>query len=317
LTDAQSNRVPPQRGQTKPPTKTDPQRVPPKPPTQPPPQQDPTEVVELRSDLVVVTVTVTGLRGELVKGLTRDDFEVLEEGVSQQLVEFSGESAVPLRLVVVLDASLSIKSRFDFEKQAVARFFKSSVRQTDRAALMSVSTDVVLQQGFTSDVTSLVAAVNAVKSEGATALYDAVYEAADYLNTAQGRRVIVILSDGRDTISRTTLAQTLRRVQDVDAVIYGINTSNQEGSANLRELIGETALETMGNQTGGEVFFPNTLEELDPIFARLTERLRTQYVMGFHSTNEARDGAFRRLTVRVKREGAVAKARNGYYAPKK
>lgn len=273
------------------------------------------QAVVLRSDLVLVTTTVIGPGGELVRNLTKDDFEILEDDVPQNILLCASETVMPLRLVLVFDTSLSVKSRFDFEKQAVNRFFSSVVQRGDQAALITVSTDVIVQHGLTSRVDVLVTLVERLRSEGATALYDALVTAADLLRDVQGRRVILILSDGRDTLSRTTLVQALQRVQEVGAVVYAINTAPPGASPNLRELAGERALEILARETGGEVYFPHRVEELDPVFARLTEHLRHQYVLGFSSSNEARDGSFRRLTVRVKREGAVARARSGYYAP--
>jgi methylenetetrahydrofolate--tRNA-(uracil-5-)-methyltransferase len=283
----------------------------------PSPEQrgDSPQAIVLRSDLVLVTTTVIGPGGEFVKDLTRDDFEIFEDDVPQTILLFAGESSIPLRLVVVFDTSLSVKSRFEFEKQALRRFFSSVVRRGDQAALVSVSTDVTVEHGLTSNVDMLVTMVERLRSEGATALYDALVTAAGLLRDVPGRRAILILSDGRDTLSRTTLAQALRGIQDVGAVIYAINTATADASANLRELIGERALEILARETGGEVYSPHRLDELDPILARLTEQLRHQYVLGFSSSNEARDGSFRRLSVRVKRDGMIARARSGYYAP--
>jgi Ca-activated chloride channel family protein len=198
----------------------------------------------------------------------------------------------------------------------MARFLRAMVRPIDSVAIVSVSTDVIWQQPFTADLSQLLSAIERLNAEGATALYDAVEAAASALNRTSGRRVIVILSDGRDTISRATLASALKRTQEADAVVYAINTSGRPASANVRELAGERALERLCNQTGGEVFFPDKLEELDPDFARLTDQLRTQYVLGFASTNEARDGSYRRLTVRVNQPNLFARAREGYYALK-
>lgn len=273
------------------------------------------QAVVLRSDLVLVTTTVIGPSGEVVRNLTKDDFEILEDDVPQNILLCASEVVMPLRLVLVFDTSLSVKSRFDFEKQAVSRFFSSVIRRGDQAGLITVGTDVVVQHGLTSRVDVLVTLIERLRSEGATALYDALVTAAELLRDVQGRRVILILSDGRDTLSRTTLGQALRRVQEVGAVVYAINTAMPDASPNLRELAGERALEILARETGGEVYFPYRLEELDPVFVRLTEQLRHQYVLGFSSSNEARDGSFRRLTVRVKRDGVVARARSGYYAP--
>lgn len=274
------------------------------------------EVVELRADLVTVTVTVASPSGKLVSELKANDFEILEDGVPQTITTFSSHSHMPLSLVMVFDVSLSIRSRMNFQKGALAGFLRAIVRPADKVAIFSVSTDVVMQQPFTSNINELLLAIDRVDAKGATALYDAIAAAATALNARPGRRVIVILSDGRDTISRVTLSEALKRVQEADAVVYAINTSGRPASANVRDLAGERALETLCNQTGGEVFFPEKLEELDPVFARLADQLRTQYVLGFTSSNETRDGSYRHLTVRVKHPGVYARAREGYYALK-
>jgi Ca-activated chloride channel family protein len=281
-----------------------------------PSEKEQTDVVELRADLVTATVTVASPKGTLAKDLKAEDFEILENGIPQRISTFSRHAEMPLTLVMVFDTSGSIKSRLNFEKDTVARFLRTIMRPIDKVAIISVNTDVILQQYFTSSVNQLLAAIDRLSAEGATALYDAIEAAATALRARQGRRVIVILSDGRDTISQTTLNVALRRAQQADVVIYAINTSGQPASANTRDLAGERALETFCNQTGGEVFFPNRLEELDPAFSRLADQLRTQYVLGFYSTNEARDGSYRRLAVRVKRPNLFARAREGYYALK-
>jgi VWFA-related protein len=285
--------------------------------TTPPRSANQNDVVELRSDLVTVTATIVMPNGTLVTDLHQEDFELLEDGVAQRIVTFSSQAKLPLALVMIFDVSESVRHRLQFEKDAASRFFRSIMRPVDRASIVAVSTDVTIQQKFTSDAGQLASAIGRMQAEGTTALYDAIVEAAELLRYEDGRRVIVVLSDGKDIISRASLLEALRRAQEADAVIYAVNTSGRPVSANDRDLAGERALETMANRTGGEVFFPNRLEELDPVFARLAEQLRTQYVIGYSSSNTARDGSYRRIALRVKREGAYARARQGYYAPKK
>jgi len=281
-----------------------------------PPKPGQTEIVELRADLVTITVTVASPGGKLITDLEAQDFEILEDGVLQLITTFSSHSEMPLSLVLIFDGSLSIKSRLTFEKDTVSRFLRAIVRSQDKVALLSVSTDVVWQQPFTANLSQLLSAIDRLNAEGATALYDAIETAALALNNRMGRRVMVILSDGRDTISRASLSVALKQAQEADAVVYAINTSGRPASANVRDLAGERALERLCNQTGGEVFFPDKIEELDPVFARLADQLRTQYVLGFTSSNEARDGSYRHLTVRIKRPDMFARAREGYYALK-
>ncbi|MBI4469122.1 MAG: VWA domain-containing protein [Acidobacteria bacterium] len=277
--------------------------------------QDRESAIELRSDLVTLTATVTGSRGELVGDLRKEDFEVIEDGKPQALATF-GRSEVPLSLVIVFDASLSVRSRLDFEKQAILHFLRATLRPVDQAAILSVSTDILWRQELTQSIEVLAAAVRSISAEGATALYDGIRVAAEKLSACDGRRVVLILSDGRDTISRNTLTEVLRVAQAADVVIYGINSSGTPPSANVRDLAGERALEKLANSTGGEVLFPDRAEELEPAFMRLAGQLRTQYFLGFYSSNEMRDGSFRQLVVRLRRPGTFARARSGYYAPK-
>jgi Ca-activated chloride channel family protein len=221
----------------------------------------------------------------------------------------------------------------DFERIAAARFFERVIRPQDRAAVFSVSTDVVVLQEFTNKVPLLVDATRQLRALGATSLYDGVFLAADYLKSAQGRRVIAIVSDGGDTTSNKSLLEVLAQAQGADAVIFAVFTGNPWPSQNLRDLAAERALEALTGETGGEVLKPKlplgkngsrhdeetdapSPKELDRAFDNLAEQLRTQYVLGFYSTNEKRDGSFRKLSVRIKKPGYVARARTGYYAPK-
>jgi Ca-activated chloride channel family protein len=298
----------------------------------PPPksEKEGDETIRINSDLVNVVVTVSGKSVNLPLNLKQDDFEILEDGAPQEIANFSRDADQPLKMVMLYDSSLSVAQRLNFERRAAARFFERVIRQQDRAALFSVSTDVVVLQDFTNRVSSLVDATRQLKAQGATSLYDGIYLASDYLKNADGRRVIVIVSDGGDTTSNKGLLEALAQAQKSDAVIFAIFTGNPAPSQNLRDLAAERALEALTRETGGEVMRPKlpagwqqgeesdemSLRELDRVFAGLAEQLRTQYVLGFYSTNEKRDGSFRKLSIRVKKTDYLARARTGYYAPK-
>src|SRR6266542_1462423 len=251
-----------------------------------PPQksgEDSGDIIRINSDLVNVVVTVGGRPLNASLDLKPEDFEILEDGAPQE-----------------------------------------------GAAVFSVSTDVVVLQEFTNKIPLLVDATRQLKAQGATSLYDAIYLASDYLKPAEGRRVIVIVSDGGDTTSGKGLLESLARAQKSDSVIFAIFTGNPWPSENLRDLAAERALESLTKETGGELFKPRlsdgrrpgeesdeaSLKELDRTFTDLAERLRTQYVLGFYSSNEKRDGSFRKLDVRIKKPNYAARARTGYYAPK-
>src|SRR5262249_14959966 len=173
-----------------------------------------------------------------------------------------------------------------------------------------------LRANFTKTVPVRIDPTRQLRAQGATSLYDGIYLVADHLKNAQGRRVIVIVSDGGDTTSNKSLLEALARVQESDAVIFAVFTGNPWPSENLRDLAAERALEALTGETGGEVLKPTlplgkngsrygeetddiSLKELDRAFDNLAEQLRTQYVLSFFSTNEKRDGSFRKLSVRI------------------
>ncbi len=291
------------------------------------------ETIRINSDLVNVVVTVAGKPPNASLDLKQEDFEILEDGVPQEISNFAREAGQPLKMVMLFDTSLSVAHVLDFERRAAARFFERVIRPQDRAAVFSVSTDVVVLQEFTNKIPLLVGATRQLQALGATSLYDGIYLAADYIKSAQGRRVIVIVSDGGDTTSNKSLLEALAQAQKSDALIFAVFTGNPWPSQNLRDLAAERALEALTGETGGEVLKPKltpvkngsrhdeetveiSLKELDRAFTSLAEQLRTQYVLGFYSTNEKRDGSFRKLSMRIKKPGYVARARTGYYAPK-
>src|SRR5262245_12868574 len=291
--------------------------------------KDGEDIIRINSDLVNVVVTVGGSQSSASLKLKPEDFEIFEDGALQEIANFSRYADQPLKMVMLFDTSYSVAQRLNFERRAAARFFERVIRPQDRAAVFSVSTDVVVLQEFTNKVPLLVDATRQLKAQGATSLYDAIYLASDYLKPAEGRRVIVIVSDGGDTTSSKGLLDSLARAQKSDSVIFAIFTGNPWPSENLRDLAAERALESLTKETGGELFKPRlpdgrngeesddvSLKELDRTFTDLAERLRTQYVLGFFSTNEKRDGSFRKLDVRIKKASYVARARTGYYAPK-
>ncbi len=293
-------------------------------------EKDNEDTIRINSDLVNVVVTIGGNSTNGPLGLKQEDFEIFEDGAPQEIANFSRDADQPLKLVMLFDTSLSVSQRLNFERRAAARFFERIIRPQDRAAVFSVSTDIVVLQDFTNKVPLLIEATRQLKPQGATSLYDGIFLASDHLKNASGRRVIVIVSDGGDTTSSKGLLEALSQAQKSDAVIFAIFTGNPWPSQNLRDLAAERALEALTRETGGDVLRPKSstgshpgeenddtsLKELDRAFTSLADQLRTQYVLGFFSTNEKRDGSFRKLSIRVKKTDFTARARTGYYAPK-
>ena len=177
-----------------------------------------------------------------------------------------------------------------------------------------------MEMGFTESEDQLVSTLAQLKPQGATALYDALIAAARYLRPSEGRHVMVVLSDGTDTVSSSTLAQALAEIQKADAVIYGVHSTGVAPSANVQDLAGEFVLKAMCEDTGGRAFFPPIYEDqkresrdLDEIYKRLAAEVRAQFVLTYYSKNEPKQGVFRKIHVEVNRPGLQVRARRGYY----
>lgn len=279
--------------------------------------------VKLKADLVTVITSVTDSAGNQINDLTQKDFDLYEDGTIQDIAGFYREGQIPLRLIFLFDTSGSIRHRFDFEQRAAAQFFRNVMREGDQAALMSVSSDAKIELQFTSDIGQLVRALGQLKPQGATALYDAIIGAARYLRPSDGRHVMVVLSDGTDTVSTSTLAQALTEAQKSDAIIYGVHSTGVAPSASVQDLAGEFVLKAMCEDTGGRAFFPPIYEDqkkeardLEEIYKRLAAEVRAQFVLTYYSKGEARAGSFRAIRVDVSRPGLQVRARRGYYTAK-
>ena len=285
------------------------------------PQDD--KPLKLKADLVTVITSVTDAAGNQIDDLTQKDFGLYEDNALQDIAGFYREGQIPLRLIFLFDTSGSIRHRFEFEQRAAALFFRNVMRQGDQAALMSVSSESKIELQFTSDVDQLVNSLAQLKPQGATALYDGMISAARYLRPSDGRHVMVVLSDGTDTVSTSTLAQALTEAQRSDAIIYGVHSTGVAPSASVQDLAGEFVMKTMCEDTGGRAFFPPIYDDqkkeardLDEIYKRLAAEVRAQFVLTYYSKSEARPGTFRAIRVEVNRPGIQVRARRGYYAAK-
>lgn len=279
--------------------------------------------VKLSADLVTAVTSVTDGAGNQINDLSQQDFAVYEDNALQDIAGFYRESQLPLRLVFLFDASSSIRHRFDFEQRAAARFLRNLMRAGDQAAIMSVSTDSKIEVQFTENVETLANGFARLRPEGATSLYTALVEAAKYLRPVEGRRVMIVLSDGTDTASAATLAQALAEVQKSDAVIYAVHSTGVAPSANVQDLAGEFVLKAMSEDTGGRAFFPpihddqkKEARDLDEIYKRIAAEVRGQYVLTYYSKSDAQPGVFKNIRIEVKRAGLQVRARRGYYTPK-
>ncbi len=273
-------------------------------------------IVRVNSNLIPLQASVVDSSGQVVSDLKLEDFELAVDGEIQPLREMT-RSELPVRLTMLFDNSSSLNPAREFQKKAAVRFFKRVMRPIDEAAIFSISSIPELSQPLTSDVKQLTRVIeNFGKPKGATALLDTIIQAADYLRLRQGRKVIVIVSDGADTISEHDFETTQRAVQAANCQVYAVQTGQYE-NANLRDLTAERRLQQLAVQTGGAMYVPLKTIDLDNAFSQIAADLAQQYVLSYYPTNEKRDGRYHAVNLRVKtRERLRVRTRKGYYAPK-
>jgi Ca-activated chloride channel family protein len=275
------------------------------------------EVVRISSNLVPLPASVVDAQGRAVADLKAEDFELLVDGRAQPIGDLS-RAETPVSIALLFDNSSSQVGTREFERQAGIRFLRSVLRSVDRAAVFSISTEPELSQPLTNDVKALVRTIeNFQRPEAAaTALFDTVAQAADYLKPQRTRKVIVIISDGTDTVSDLGFDETMAQIIADDVQVYAVRTGNSD-SPNLHDLAGARRLEEFAAQTGGGVYVPRTNEELSSAFRQIANDLSQQYVLSYYPSGEVRDGRFRLFTLNVKtRPGLRVRTRKGYYAPK-
>lgn len=277
---------------------------------------DEDEVVRVNSNLVPVPASVIDKQGRAVVDLQVKDFELRVDGELKPIGDVS-RAETPVRMALLFDNSSSLRAGREFEKRAAVRFFQSVMRPVDQAALYSISTEPSLVLPLTSEVRALTRIIEHFpQPEGATAFFDAVALAAEYLRPHTGRKVLVIVSDGVDTTSHLNFDETLRRLLDSDCQFFAVQTGHSDNT-NLRDLVAERRLQEFALQTGGAVYAPKLTVELDTAFAQISADLAQQYILSYYPTDERRDGRFRAFSLRVvTRPDARVRTRKGYYAPK-
>jgi Ca-activated chloride channel family protein len=273
-------------------------------------------VIRVEVRLVRILATVRNTAGELVGSLERDDFQVLDNGVPQELKIFEHHTEQPLSIALLVDTSASTGIELRYELESVNRFLKALFREgnpQDALALYCFNYNVNLLAGFTRRLDRLEHELKRLKNEGGTSLYDAIYLASSNLEGRDGRHVLVVVTDGGDTTSAKTYHQALQAAQMADAVLYPVLVmpiTNDSG----RNIGGENALTTLAAGTGGRVFAPSLGEALDAAFSDILRELRTQYLLAYYPRNvPATKDRFHRLTLKVRRPDLQVLARSGYY----
>src|SRR6202048_2051214 len=306
---AQQQRPPPAQSATPPPSsKNDAQA--------PPAGQNPT-VIQSRVNLVDILFTVLNRRNKLVPDLEKTDFKIFDDKAPQEIRYFSRQTDLPLRIGMLLDTSNSIRDRIKFEQDASINFLFSVLRHNkDEAFVMTFDDEPQIVQGFTGDAGALRDQITKTRAGGGTAIYDAIYEACvkelSHPPRPPGdqpdvvRRVMILISDGEDNLSTHTRADAIEMAQKTSVVIYTISTSTQwislsqtdpSKAANRKNHLtrGEEILKDLAEETGGRVFFPYHVDDLDQSFQDIGDELRNEYSIAYNPTNYVMDGRYHKI----------------------
>lgn len=272
------------------------------------------ETIRVRTNLIPVAATVVDGQGRTVDDLRLEDFELRVDGERKQISQLV-RSETPVRMAVLFDNSGSLNKNRRFARKAAVEFLQSVLRPKDLAALYAVSSDVELSQPLTNDIAQLVRAVGKIGwPSGGTALLDGINQAAAYLRPRQGRRVIVIISDGADTRSVTPFNDALRAVQAANCQVYAVRTGHSDLPI-LRDPTGEHRLRELTAQTGGTLFSPTGPADLEAAFRSIAADLAAQYVVSYYAPEDENEQArFHPIELRVPtKPEARIRFRKGYY----
>jgi Ca-activated chloride channel homolog len=275
-------------------------------------------------DVVALTVAVTDRDNRFIGDLEADDFLVFEDGVSQPL-SFFGVADVPLDLALLVDSSASMQGQTEMVTAAASGLLQT-LRPDDRASLIEFRDVVRIREAMTSDVGQVTAALAGLRPAGGTALYNALYVSLrDFARLAQEntevrRQAIVVLSDGDDTTSLLGFDEVLEMARRSGVTVYTVGLRSEidrlRSAGNRRSFSkSDHALRTLARETGGQAFFADEPAELRPVYAAIGEEFAHQYAIGYTPVNPKRDGAYRRVVVRVASRGdARTRTRSGYFA---
>jgi Ca-activated chloride channel homolog len=273
-------------------------------------------------DLVNVTATVVDRKGQLVAGLQADDFEVFEDGQKQTIRYFAAGDApdragIDMHLGLLLDVSESMGEDIKFTRTAAIKFLNTLVDAVD-VTVVDFDTEVRAARYGQNDFARLVERIRQQKATGMTALYDAIGVYLDGASGQDGRKIMLLYTDGGDTGSSIRFGELLDLLKASDVTVYTIGElEHQSGSARDRA---RAILQGISEATGGQAFFPSSVKDLDQMYGRVLAEIRAQYTMGYLSTNDRADGSWRRVELRIARKDGRdlrTRSRKGYFAPYK
>ncbi len=288
---------------------------------QPPQVKRPADqVFRAAVEMVSLNVTVTDQKQHYLTDLESKDFVVFEDGAKQDITYFN-RTTLPIALSLLIDTSASMEQRLATAQDAAIGFARK-LRPQDLAQVVDFDTRVKILQNFTSDASSLETAIRGTSAGGSTSMYNALYISLKELVKIQAksddevrRRAVVLLSDGEDTSSLVTFEEVLDLAKRSATTIYAIGLQSREASLARGFREAEFVLRQLSQETGGRAFFPQRAEDLAAVYGEIADELASQYVLGYASTNPRRDGAWRRLSVQVGRQGTTARTKRGYFAP--
>ncbi len=272
----------------------------------------------LHTNVEEVVLNATVLEGsQLVQTLKRENFQVFEDGIKQNIISFQ-HTDLPVSIGLVVDNSGSMSKKRPAVNKAALDLVEAS-NPEDEAFVVNFSDEAYIDQEFTSNVNKLRDGLGHIESRGGTALYDAVVASADKLvaDAKRPKQVLVLITDGEDNASTLTLDQTIRRVQELSGpVIYtiGLLFGDEMSHAEVRHA--RRALELLSNETGGIAFFPKSMEQVDDIAAEVARDIRSQYTIGYHSSKPTTEPGFRRVNVTAEAQGMgkmTVRTRTGYF----
>jgi Ca-activated chloride channel family protein len=273
-------------------------------------------IIRVPVNLVNVPLTVTDRKNRLVIMMTKDDFSLLEDGKQQTIQYFSRETDLALRIGLLIDTSNSIRDRLHFEQQAATDFLSDTIRRgKDQAFVVGFDVEPQLVQDYTDNVEKLAQAIHGLRAGGVTSLYDAIYfsckEKLFFFPPPEPylRRMMIVISDGEDNRSEHTRDEALSMAQRAEVTIFAIST-NRSGA----EHRGDKVLKFLSENTGGHAFFPFEASDLAEAFRGIASDLRTQFLLSYISTNTARDGTFRNISILPVNKTLHVRAKSGYFA---
>lgn len=274
--------------------------------------------IRLGVNEVDLIFTVTDRHGHYIPNLKLNDFALLDDQRAPERVNsFRQQINLPLRVGIVVDASTSIRTRFQFEQQSATEFLLGVLKsKSDRAFVMGFDVTPTIEQDWTDNLDALETGINRMRPGGGTALFDAVYTACrDKLLSERGpepvRKAMILISDGDDNQSRVHPDEAIKECQRADTIIYAISTNWTPSRGR-----GDKVLSDMAEATGGQVFFPPSVEEMSSSFKQIEEELRSQYSLVYTPAEFKYDGAFRTIYLYCNDRRYQVRAKKGYFAPR-